>query len=535
MPSSEAIPVEVDPARIEVTAAGVADYYWPVRQQEVMQVAARVVDTIVETLRQPVAAGDHDARLVNMVGSVLFGDLLGFAIARLLATRFARDGRVPLLAHTRMTEWRASFLGEPAGISRLEAILARGVARPPTWRRLLRPLGDLRSNDVFIRRPIELANFAGDTIAVTICPLTRAHARKTAQKLVYVPLYEWFGPPTDIELRARPPQPIRREFRDHIVERLEATIREAGAGPAGGQSNFLPELLDGATKWVNFYLTRVEARPNRLPRRLWKGSSGVIWSRILADAVQAHGGHVTGHDHAYGANYSERTLIPFNELQANDVFVTFSKAQADLYRRRSTALRIGSTLPEIIHLGPDAPGELTPLPPVPDRPPRKLLYVTPFLSGSRIGAMPLMPAVMAYDWQARLFAMLTGQGLQVTQKPHPETEFPPAAFFEKGLGIHTRHERFEAIMQDFDVVLFDFAPQSCFGSVLRSDRPVVLIDFGVTEYPPDLRALLERRCAIVPGSFDADNRAQVDPAALAAAIQRARHLRDPGFAAAISL
>ena len=57
----------------------------------------------------------------------------------------------------------------------------------------------------------------------------------------------------------------------------------------------------------------------------------------------------------------------------------------------------------------------------------------------------------------------------------------------------------------------------------------MLIDFGFSQYRERDRALLERRCALVSGWYDADNRAHVDPAELRAAIERAPHLRDYGF------
>lgn len=526
--------VALDPAAIPVGAEGVPDYYWPVRQDEIMHAADALVRGWVEVLREPIAAGDRDARLANIVGSALFTDFLGLIVARLLATRFERDGRRPELPATHVAHWRAAFLGESLGAGRLPQLLAKGVARPPLWHRLARPLADLRTPDVFVRRPLALADLARDTVVITVCPLVRARTAKSVGRLVYVPAYEWFYPQTTTELAARPLRPLSSAFRDRLVDRLEEVCLSLGAMPMAVPPDSFTVMLDETTAWVRFYLERLEARPDRLPQRLWKGSSGVIWSRILADAVQANGGHVTGHDHALGANYSERTLIPFNELQANDVFVTFSEAQAALYRRRMPDLLIAPKAPEIV--AADAGLAVTPdrLPDLPNVPPVSVLYVTPFLAGSRIGAMPLMPAVMALDWQARLFAMLLDTGLEVSQKPHPESEFGVVPYFADHPAVRTRTERFEEIMGEFDVILFDFAPQSCFGSALNSDRPMVLIDFGTTEYEPSLRAKLEERVAVVRGSYDADNRAQVDPSDLSAAIERARHVRSGAFARAIS-
>jgi hypothetical protein len=147
--------------------------------------------------------------------------------------------------------------------------------------------------------------------------------------------------------------------------------------------------------------------------------------------------------------------------------------------------------------------------------------------------MPHMPPMMAYDWQARLITTLQDIGLKVTQKPHPQSPVPQATAFEREFGVETAIGRFEDIMDQYDVLLFDFAPQTCFGSALRSNIPIVLIDFGITSYKSDIRAKLEQRCSIISGQFDEDNRAQIDPGALENAVERARFLNDSSFADAI--
>ena len=164
-----------------------------------------------------------------------------------------------------------------------------------------------------------------------------------------------------------------------------------------------------------------------------------------------------------------------------------------------------------------------------------ILYVTPFVTYDEFGAFPLMPIPVAFDWQARLFRMLQDMGHRVTQKPHPESYGPTPPVFAQKFGVPALSGRFEDIYDDYDILLFDFPMQTCFGFALRTEKPVVLIDFGVAEYKPELRALLERRCAVVPGRYDALNRAHVDPAALKQAIERAPFLHDPGFAAAVLL
>jgi hypothetical protein len=519
--------VQLDASAISVTRAGVENYYWPIRQSELVDSIKEIAKTFVSVLREPLTQGVDDARILACVSSPIYKDTLTVFAAHLLAAKFSQDGRVPTLPTNNASEWRNAFLGEPLENFKLLSLFERGVARPPTWRRILRPLADVLRPDIYVRRPIEFADMQSDTIAVTLCPLSRRRAAESNTRLTYTPLYEWFYPPMADELRADPRIPISAALRDELVSALEETLRRLGVGQTQKIAESLRMLIDGATAWARFYLRRIERSPRNLPHRLWKGSSGVIWSRILADAVRAAGGTVVGHDHAGGANFYENTLMPFTELQGNSVFVTFTAAYADLYRRMGPDLLIEPKMPQIEYANPaTVPRHVTPRP---DGQPRSIIYVTPYLANGSMSTVPQMMAPMAYDWQARLFTMLQGMNLEVTQKPHPLSPVPPSPIFENEFGIRTAHERYENIMHNYDVQLFDYTAQTSFGSALCSDLPVVLVDFGTTRYQPDMRAKLARRCAIVKGRFDDDNRAHVDPTDLRIAVNRARELCDFTF------
>jgi hypothetical protein len=522
----------LDAKALRVTRDGVESYYWPVRHEDIRNAAVAIVDAYRSVLSVPGTMLDEDTRLACAATTVLYMDLLAIFAARLLATRCERDGRDVVMPKAGAPEWRSAFLGEPLGGIRQFKILPYGVRRPPSWRRFIRPLGDIGRPQFYRRCPIEFASMTDDIISVSPSPLTQKYANKMGVRQTFTPLYEWFYPASPDELRRDPLKPMSVDIRDRLVGALEKAFHSLGAGPARVPVGTIEALFDDSTSWVRFYLRRIERNPKRLPKRLWRGSSGIPWARMLGDAVLAHGGHVVSFDHAYGANYSETTIIPFSELQATDVFVTYTKAHADLYRRVGPKLLIGTSMPDIEYIGETAAVSHI-LPTASVREVKNLLYVPSHLSDSRMAAIPHMPPAMAFDWQARLLAMLQDMGLKVSQKPHPDSILPTSSVFERELGVPKLSQRFEEIMNDYDIVLFDFAPQTCFGVTLRSDVPMVLIDFGGTTYRPELKAMLERRCAVVPGWFDENNRAQVDRQALADAIQRARFLRDPSFAEAI--
>lgn len=489
------------------------------------------MQTFANALREPLARGEEDAHVAAVASNMVVGDIISIFAARLLATRFEAAGNA--LTSEMVGDaplWRCAMLGEPYDGSLALSLLRKGLRRPPVWRRLMRPFVDLVSRVGFPRRPIEWVNLDTDIVGVTVCPLSLKRAERLKARVYYTPLYEWFYTPSLEELSANPPMPLSPDVRDRLVASLEELFVRLGAGPAKMRPDTFYQLFDGVTSWIRFYMRRIQSRPDRLPKQLWKGSSGIIWARMLAEAVRKTGGTVTGFDHGYGANFSELSHFPFVELQGNDIFVTYTEAHAEVFRRVGPRLTFESesTMP-VVECESTA-GAMEAPPPAADRAPQSILYVAPFLSYGRVSPMPLMPPLMALDWQARLLSMLRDMGLSVTQKPHPEAPVSTASTLEALVGAPVSNERFEQVMNNYDVLLFDFAPQTCFGAAIRSNRPMVLIDFGITTYEPPYLDMLKARCAVVKGWFDSDNRAQVGRDELMVAIQRARSLNDPSFA-----
>lgn len=248
--------------------------------------------------------------------------------------------------------WRAAIEGITPPDTMLIRVLKNGAPRPAAWRRWLRPARSFVERDGFARRPIELVDFERDIVCVTVCPLTSRRVRETRERVVICPLNEWFYPPDPSDPSAAARRGASAPLRDHLVDRLAAGFAERDARLSETVLAYLRQWFDETTGWVRYYRNRVLRRPERIPRRLWRGTNGIIWSRILAGLVQARGGEVTGHDHAFGANYAENTVIPFAELQAVDTFVTFTRAHAELYERTGPSLLVDGKMPRIQHVGP---------------------------------------------------------------------------------------------------------------------------------------------------------------------------------------
>ena len=343
--------LELDPLSVEIGPSGIEPFYWPVARDEIAGFSRLIAQTMIEVLRGPLRAGDEDAELLYTVSILFLYEGTSMFAAQLLANRLARDGvtaRIPPAA----THWRAAIDGVAPPDTLMVRVLRNGAPRPASWRRRLRPLRGFVERDGFARRPIELVDFERDIVCVTLCPLTGRRVKETRDRVVICPLNEWFFPPHPSDPLAQARRGASAPLRDHLIDRLAegSAARDARLSPT--VRSYLRQWFDDTTGWVRYYRDRALRRPERIPRRLWRGTNGIIWSRILAGLVKASGGEVTGHDHAFGANYAENTLVPFAELQAADTFVTFTRAHVDLYERTGPSLLVDGKMPRIEHVGP---------------------------------------------------------------------------------------------------------------------------------------------------------------------------------------
>lgn len=285
---------------------------------------------------------------------------------------------------------------------------------------------------------------------------------------------------------------------------------------------YLVDVLTKGCQWLAYHKERASRVP--IPKTLWAGSSGIIWIRLLESMVREQGGHVTGFDHCQGTNLTQRTLFPFVELQTVNRFVTFSNAHINNYKTAAPDLLIKGPMPEIV-----MPKTKVPLKWFPKSRATKVksvLYISSYVPSSQFGSYALLPAVPAFDWQARMIAMLRKQDIKVGIKPHPLSEVRHPEYFEKIDGVKMLSGRSEDHMDNYDAIVLDFSFQTSFGQVLRFGNPVIFIDLGFAEYSADQRARLEQRCGIVEAWFDDENRVQIDEDKLIEAIAKAPECTD---------
>lgn len=266
-----------------------------------------------------------------------------------------------------------------------------------------------------------------------------------------------------------------------------------------------------------------------VPDELWSGTGGYYPSRAIGIEAQRRGGRVTRFSHGWFAGMLE-IVEPtiFTELAVSDRFIVETTAGA-AYLAAAEALSLVNRFarPEIV--GVHGYSCLSGLPLDSSRRPRRrnVVYATTRLRGFRQFMPPMFSDVVYLDWQFRLVEAMLKWPIDLLCKPHPEgllrgQVHPLAAV------APTTTRRFEEVMGEADVFVFDYAQSTTFYEALCTDRPIVLIDMGNPLFAPGVQAMIARRCRVVKARFDSRNLPRIDEEELKDAVCGGGDRADPG-------
>lgn len=359
-----------------------------------------------------------------------------------------------------------------------------------------------------------------DAVAISHNGLLQATARNHAIG---------FRHATSILNAARPGSPSPTGF----VEPLADTLAERLAAVPDTTPAVRARLQAALCTLVRQELSSAAADLDRmrsvddLPRAVWSGSAGYRPSRAIGLEVVRRGGTVTRFDHGGGLGIRREHSSP--------AFVEFVGSTHICMPTPELARRLNEG-------GREAPVSLIPRPQawggrgdptyaaalLPRRPHtgRRVLYGTPPLIGERGVFPPIYPDAVGLVLQRRLIRALKTLPVDLLLRPHPEglrggPGNPLAA-------LHPCEDRsYEELLPEADVLLFDHICTTTFTIALCTDRPVVVLDYGIRFFQDDIEAFLERRCARLPVSLDDMNLPRVDAKELGAVIEDLPDRVDP--------
>ena len=494
--------------RLRIGPDGVEDFLWPVGRGEITAVRDAFLESAHPYL-QRVGRNDRQAWLIGAVAGSFLGEMLACFQSQALIRRSRALGREPVFSpHARLSR---TLLAERLPKDRpTVTMLRRGLVPDALWRKSGRFAKSMLRGDVLRKPPLAMLNVKHDIITVADGEMIRQHAAAVG-RVNYVPLQEWFAPLSSAD-KDKLDESRRTSVIDTMIDTVEMAFKAADEPMNDLTARHLRGWLEETVELAGRYVSRILSQPQRVPRNLWRGTGGLVWSRLLAVANRELGGTVTGHDHAHGVGIWKTFGDSAIELPFCDRFMVWTATQQALARRN---LRLDVILP-----GP--PPEICV---VPGRFKQKIARAESRVCGTKTGRTvmytgtlyvddavafsPLRPAPVLVDWEARLIAHLKSWGYEVILKPHPESRnTAPKALLD--LGATLFEERFEEVYHHADTVLLGQQESTVFFGVIGTRMPIVLPVPSLEPWQDDMRVLAEKRCYFADTEVGGDGRLATD-------------------------
>ena len=528
-PARPHAPLTFDVSRMHIGAGGVEPFLWPVARQELETVRDTFMTELAKAGRNLLQFGDERGLLFEILAlqwamSVMSAFQAGALIRRLETAGTAFE--VPVYS----TMLGPLMAGRTPGPERYVRRLIEG---PQTSSLLHASLRELRNTlvDRIVRRRSFWRNSMQDAIvSVTTGPIIENQALSLSAPVYYLPHAVWFHKPAADEFY-RGMKALGRAV-DIALDAAMGAFAAVGADPGMLARSWLKEQFSLSLAGVEIYSQQLLTRIDRLPRRLWTGSNGNPYTRLLRRAVRARGGTVVGHDHGNGSGLFIEPSIPPLEFIDCDRFVTFTRAHAATLRQLpGSEWLVRPQAPDIVVAAPPVTRQVSSATARTSRRGKlRILYMDPMFTGDRVTQFaPHRSDLVALDWVGRLIGVLQSWGHEVSYKAHPGSVISLPDEVATKLGVAVVRSAFEDVFQDYDLILFDDPHSSTLPICLRSDKDVVIIDTGFFAWSPGAREMLEKRCPIVASRWGSDNRQNVVWDELNKAIVEARSRRDPAF------
>lgn len=409
--------------------------------------------------------------------------------------------------------------------------LWHGLRTPNFFFRTLRVFRDLIPNSSFKRKRLFMLNRDNDTVAISNTPFMEFHAKThkntAGSKVVLISFWEWFSVKSEDKKKMHRTPPIDEGIVAKVIAVAKQSFSNHGENLPELMTNYFHSWIRKASIPVRFYYERMINQPDKLPKTLWYGSTNHLWTRMLRCAVKTAGGYCVGHDHGRGVatypNRGEHGVV----LDLCDEYVSYSTFLSRQFEILSGDIK--KALPDGLLPKFTSSSELALLQPVKylsedvDSSPTRIMYLAPQYFGERVYLNCLPSDVVTVDWQIRLITALNSWKLDILYKCHPENTFdiPPAILSVPGLNVIKGY--IEDCYNITDVFVFDFI-SSPFRTIAFTNKAIIFIDFGIGDITDEAYSVLSKRCAIVTGWYDDENRAQVNWDEMKAAIDVSRRL-----------
>jgi hypothetical protein len=270
------------------------------------------------------------------------------------------------------------------------------------------------------------------------------------------------------------------------------------------------------------------SRLKRLPSSVWAGSGGPHAVRAIAIEVRRRGGATAGFDHGGSLSMMQDPCsIALRELSVCDRYVLPTHGCIEALAR-SGAVATGRAFGDTrLVAGPGDPTFRVPASRTGNESRRRprIYYIVTIFRALRQLVPTLLPDPVYLDWQYRLVEAVRRLGVDLVCKPHPEGILRGGRHPLEDVSP-VEYRKFEEIIDDADGFLYDYSQSTTFWEAVCTDRPITLIDFGITQFNATVAPLIDRRCRVIKARWDDRNLPIIDSDELADALLR-RQSSDP--------
>lgn len=505
--------VYADPALATMTPDGIEGYYWPISHQDILTFGQNLEQALAKFLRD---YPDQQEILPYKIAAKNFvTSICACFQGELLRHRFAQDSAQLHLAQDWQV-WGPIFAGQaPPMPGYLQAL--QTPQKPPTlFQRLLNPANFLRAlkkvrltqaaapqiDGLFIGKPAQ--DKLQDVIVTTQrLALIARHAEETEKPVYLCSSLLWFSALQEDECSAELAS-ANTLIDQQILSMIESAYSAFDLQIMAANKAYLQHILQHFVAMIKIHLRGLTQRSD-MPAFLWTGSGGHIWDVMLRCEVKRRGGSVIAHDHGGGIPHLDHPEKGWVELWSCDEFIMYSAEQAKTFKMFMHSWpNLDKDLPEIRSLPKkeNKAAFITYDKFLEDKPEIKKIRLFSTLYSSEEGrGFPLFPHIAYVDWHARVLSRLKQSGYEVSLKPHPESRIKAPSSFRSVLGFDVIEKSLEGMGEDFDVYIFDLSNTSVFETALMTNKPVIVIDFGVMNWRPDAFDLLKTRCGYVKGFY----------------------------------
>jgi hypothetical protein len=269
---------------------------------------------------------------------------------------------------------------------------------------------------------------------------------------------------------------------------------------------------------------------SNLPKGVVSGTGSKYAARAVGIEVKRRGGLVERYEHGGPCGMvSNLEVMMLCDIIVSTSYVMMSKPKIDLFLGLGPTRSFPNLMNVKIRSGAGDP-QFVPVSSSRHKSSRskqmKILYGPTKFRGHEQHDPPLLMDTVYLDWQIRLVENLKELPANVTLRPHPQS---PSGAWRKEFSSSCEFssQTFETLIPQADLIICDYPQSTTFWASLCSDRPVVLIDLGISVLNPALMDVYARRCAIVKASYDANGIPHVDLETLRGAIHGQPNRADP--------